>query len=292
MFFSFLAGFSSCLKDETIIGPDSPNAVQHVVEFLNPAVISSSTTDKTPLYVLSYDISPSAELAIQVSYSGAGTAPNDILVKIALDNDAIDSANDEQDAEMEPLPADMYSISSMDITIPKGQKVGTTKITLAPDKFDLAKDYALGLKIVSVTGTNAPISGNFGLIVLNIGAKNKWDAIYKVTGTMIDANGLYTGAYPTECALLSAGATSGLYYQWEIDYPNYLVESIASGGLANTGIRPKFNIDGSNVVVINNASGAVIGSGTYTEATRTFDIKWVLGRWNVTEKWVYLGPRD
>lgn len=178
--FAFLiTGFSSCLKDETMIGPDSPNAVQHVVEFLNPAVIVSSTTSTIPIYALSYDIKPSAELDVQVSYSGKGTAPNDIKVKVELAPAAIDKANEEQESEMVQLPDSVFTIPSFDVTIPKGQKTGILKINLSPDKFDLTEDYALALKIVSVSGTNAAISGNFGTILMNIGAKNPWDGRYQ-----------------------------------------------------------------------------------------------------------------
>jgi hypothetical protein len=293
VYFFFLAGLSSCLKDKTMIGPDSPGAVKHVVEFLNPAVISSSSLDKTPLYVMSYDITPSAELNIQVSYSGGGGAPNDIHVKVALDANAIKAANDEQEADMIALPSTLYTVSSLDVVIPKGEKTATLKFTLTPDKFDLSKAYALALKIESVTGTNAPISGNFGLIVVSVGAKNKWDGIYKVTGTMVDANGLYKGVYPTECAMISAGANSVIYYQQEVDYPNFLVENIATGGLANTGIRPKFIIDANNnVQIINNATGADITvHGKYNPDQKSFDIEWKLGRWHATEHWVYSESR-
>lgn len=290
-FFSLFVSFSSCLKDEPIIGPDAPGAVKHVIEFKNPAVIGSSSQSTVPIYVLSYDIKPSADLVLEVSYSGKDVAPNDIHIKIEVDPSAIEIANDEQESDMEIMPSDLYSISTLDITIPKGKKIGTTTVTFAPDKFDLFADYALPLKIVSVSGTDAPISGNFGLILLNVGAKNEWDGVYKVTGTTVDANGVYKGVYPTEGAMLTAGPNSTLYYQWQIDYPNFLVENITTGGLANTGIKPKFTINGSDVVVTNSGSGATIGSGTYDAGAKTFTIEWVQGRWNVHEKWVYIGPR-
>ena len=108
------------MKDKTIIGPESPGAINHVIEFLNPAVIASGTTDKTPLYVKAYDVVPTGELNIQVSYSGPGVAPNDINVKVTLDDAAIEAVNDEQDLEMIPLPTNMYDISSLDVKIPKG----------------------------------------------------------------------------------------------------------------------------------------------------------------------------
>lgn len=287
-----LAGFSSCLKDTPIIGPDAPGAVTHVIEFLNPAVITSNTTSTIPVYTLSYDIGPSVDLDLQIGYSGGGGAPNDIHVKVGLAADKIETINEEQETDMEAIPENAFSITSYDVTIPKGQKTGTLKVTFKPEEFDLSADYVLVLKIESVTGTKAPISGNFGLIALNVGAKNQWDGVYKVTGTTVDANGLYKGVYPTQAAMISAGANSTLYYNVEIDYPNFLVENISTGGLANTGIRPKFTIDKTtNNVVITNGASDITVKGKYDPEKRSFEIEWQLGRWHTTEKWEYLEPR-
>ena len=193
----FLAGFSSCLKDDTIIGPDSPGAIKHIVEFMNPAPIASGNTNKVPVYVMSYEITPEAEMNIVVSYSGGDPAPNDIHVKVALDNDAIEASNAERDDNMLPMPENIYDISSLDVTIPKGQKTGTIKVTLKPELFGFSQNYALGFKIVSVTGTDASISGNFGTIVTNIGAKNQWDGDYKYTAVTSLGNATNEDAHMT-----------------------------------------------------------------------------------------------
>jgi len=295
LFLSLVLGLTSCLKDENIIGPDAPGAIRNVVEFKNPAVPSSSTSDVMPFYVLSYDIMPSVDMNITVSYSGADPAPNDLTVKLALDDAAIETANDEQDLNMIPLPTSMYSIPALNVTIPKGQRTGTLKVTLKTDQFDLSKAYALGFKITGVEGTSAPVSGNFGTIVVSVGAKNKFDGRYDVTGECIDANGSYKGFYPTSVDLISAGANAVVYYNHDFDYPNYIVINKSSGGAANTGIRPKFTIDltTGDVTAINNlATGADIKvSGKYNLATKEMDIEWKLGRWSVKEHYKYTGPR-
>lgn len=295
LFLSLVLGLTSCLKDKNIIGPDAPGAIRNIVEFKNPAVPSSSTSDVMPFYVLSYDIQPSVDMNITVSYSGADPAPNDITVKVALDDDAIETANDEQDMNMIPLPTSMYSIPSLNVTIPKGQRTGTIKVTLKTDQFDLTKAYALGFKITGVDGTSAPVSGNFGTIVVSVGAKNEFDGRYDVTGSCVDANGLYKGFYPTSVDLISAGANSVVYYNHDFDYPNYIVISLSTGGAANTGIRPKITIDqssGAVTAITNLASGADIRvSGQYNKATKEMDIEWKSGRWSVKEHYKYSGPR-
>lgn len=254
--FFFLAGFSSCLKDKTIIGPDSPGAVKHVIEFSNPAVIASGTTDKTPVYVMSYDISPSVDLEIVVSYSGGGVAPNDINVKVALDDDAIEAANVEQDTEMVPLPASIYTITSLDIIIPKGQKTASITITLKPDQFDFSKNYALGFKIVSVSGTDAPISGNFGTIVTNIGAKNQWDGDYTYTSVTSLGNANNEDAHMT-----TVGQNKVTMYLINY-YSNQVVFTIDQG-------TNKVEVSMTTLLPI-----ATDPSSYWDPATETFYVKW------------------
>src|SRR5690606_29770488 len=146
-----------------------------------------------------------------------------------------------------------------------------------PDKFDLSTTYSLPLKIESAEGVT--ISGNFGKAVLQFGAKNQFDGIYTVTGSVVDANGLYKGIYPTEIALITLNANAVVTYNSEIDYPNFLVESIASGGLANTGIRPAFVINGETgevTRVYNFATGLDMAKGTckYNPSDGSIDIEW------------------
>lgn len=295
MFLCVIVGLTSCLKDESIIGPDAPGAIKNVIEFKNPTGPSSGTSDKMPLFVLSYDIAPSAELPVTVSYSGADAAPNDIVVNVELDNSAITTANNEQGLSLIPLPTDFYTIPSLTVTIPKGQRTATIPISLKTDQFDLSKSYGLGFKITSVQGTEAPISGNFGTLVISVGAKNMFDGRYDVTGSCVDANGLYHGFYPTQVDLISAGATSVVYYNHDFDYPNYIVINNTSGGAANSGIRPKITIDkttGDVTAITNLPTGADIKvSGKYDLSKKSMDIKWTLGRWSVTEHYEYVGPR-
>lgn len=269
--FFLVAGLSSCLKDSTIIGPDSPGAVKHIVEFLNPSTISSGKDMTVPTYVKSYDIAPSAELELTVSYSGGGGAPQDINVKISLDNAAIDIANDEQDLGLTPLPQSLFSISSMDVKIPKGQKTGSFKITLKPDQFDFSEDYALGFKIESVSGTDAPISGNFGKIVVLIGAKNKLDGTYKVTGSMVDlTSSTLTGFYPANYELITQTGSSVATYDptYYGDYIHLIRSGTAVSGYGS--FSPQFFFDDAgNITKIVNAYGQPASNGRSAEIDPT-----------------------
>ena len=261
--FLLIAGFSSCLKDKTIIGPDSPGAITHIIEFLNPSTISSGITLKTPTYVKSYDISPAGELEITVSYSGGGGAPNDIMVKVALDNSAITAVNKEQELTLSPLPQNLFSIPSLDITIPKGAKTASFKVTVKPDQFDFSEDYAMGFKIESVTGTNSSISGNFGKIVVLVGAKNKLDGEYKVTGSMVDivASNL-TGLYPATYYLITQTGSSVAMYDptYFGDYIHLIKNGTAVSGYGSFSPLFTFDADGK-ITKIQNAYGQPAGNG-------------------------------
>ncbi len=169
-------GFSSCLKDDSIIGPDAPGATKNIVEFLNPGFIGSGTGSTYPLYVQSFDISPAASTVVQVSYSGSDVAPEDIRIKVGLDAAALDKFNTENSAHYTTMPTNLYTLSAVDLVIPKGQRVANLTISVKPDQFDFAASYALPLKIVS--SSTGVISGNFGTIILGLGAKNKYDGVY------------------------------------------------------------------------------------------------------------------
>lgn len=258
-----VSGLSSCLKDKTIIGPDSPGAIKNIIEFQNPSVISSGITLKTPTYVKSYDIAPSADLDVTVSYSGGGGAPNDIKVSVMLDDAAITSVNEEQELDLVPLPQNLFTTTSMEVIIPKGQKTASFKITLKPDQFDFSEDYALGLKIGSVTGTQAPISGNFGKIVILIGAKNRLDGVYKVTGTMEDfvASNL-TGFYPATYHLITQTGSSVAMFDptYFGDYIHLIKNGASVSGYGS--FSPLFTFDDQGVITkIQNAYGQPAGNG-------------------------------
>lgn len=180
--------FSSCLKDDAIIGPDAPGALANIIEFKNPTFLESGTSSKIPLYLLSFDMNPTGQLVLEVNYAGANTAPQDINVKVKVDNSLLDAYKADQGDEFFPLPSSQYNISTNDVVIKKGERVGKFVVDLKPSLFTFDHSYALGFTIESSSvGT---ISGNFGKIMVGIVPKNLYDGSYKmVQGTVLR----YTG---------------------------------------------------------------------------------------------------
>ncbi len=236
LFLFIVAGLTSCLKDEAIIGPDAPGAIRNVVEFRNPNRPASGPLVGQPVYVFSYDATPSVDLVLPINFAGADAAPNDIKVTIALDQAALDSANRQGSDNMDMMPQSMYTVSSWEVTIPKGERLADLIIKIKTDQF-VKVSYGLGLRITNVVGTKAPISGNFGAIVTKINAKNKYDGVYSVKGASFNVgNAALTGLFgPVERGFAT---TSGSSVQWTGTVP-------WAGGASNlpAGYEPLIKID-------------------------------------------------
>lgn len=176
--------FTSCLKDDTAVL--DPEKGTNVIEFGNLAEIAVHGST-TPLYTISYEIKPTAtNQNIVVSYSGPeASAPQDITVNIGLAGQAvIDQYNVEQGRSANsttaplyvPLPANMYSLTSTSIVIPKGQNKGYGTVALNTSLFAIGVPYVIPLKITSVS--SGTISANFSNMLVNVVPKNKYDGIY------------------------------------------------------------------------------------------------------------------
>lgn len=177
----FLSAFlTSCLKDTLTLDPANST---NVIEFKNPSSFVSPFGSKYALYTRAFDLAPENDYPITVSYSGANVAPEDITVTLGVDEPALTQYNKEQDAHYDLIPATLYTLPAQ-VTIPKGQRTATVPLKLKSNQFDFAKSYVLPIQIKSVS--SGTVSGNFGTILLNVNAKNKYDGVYSVKGTMVD----------------------------------------------------------------------------------------------------------
>ncbi len=270
--------FASCLKDEALIGPDAPGAISNIIEFKNPGFIQSGTSSKLPLYLLSFDMNPTGQLVLQVNYAGASTAPNDINVKVKLDNSLIDAYNEDQDDEFVPLPTSQYNISSYDVTIKKGERTANFVVDLKPSQFTFDKSYALGFSIESASTGN--ISGNFGKIVVGISGKNFFDGTYAYTTS---AN---TSLVPNANKTVTLVTISGNKCQLKpgllgtySNVVNYTIDQATNN----------ITVEMTTLLPI-----ATKATSKYDPATKTLIVNWTSngGGRTFEEKFVYIGPRD
>lgn len=227
-----------------------------------------------------------------------------LTVKVKKDPTLITAYNGANGTSFVELPAAAYSILGGDyttITFQPGEFSKQFRIRFDKSQISLAGQYALAFAIEEV-GAGGQISAGQKSIIFAVGVKNKYDGIYEITGTLVDANGLYIGdygdpTYPREYEMSTSGPSSILFYDISWDYPNYIVINASTGGAANTGIRPEFTFDlATNALVSgvnkNNGTALVITPGSkFNPADRSFDIQWNLGRWTVTEHWEFLRDR-
>lgn len=274
--------FSSCLKDDTLIGPDAEGAITSFVEFKNISNISSSTTAPYAVYVPQTLDPETAEVTINaiVRYAGTSDAPSDIVIQLEVADKAVDVYNTSEKTAFETLPASSFEFPTT-VTIKKGEREVIVPIKLHVDKFDQSKENVVPLNIKSIS-TNDVISGNFGTVIFSFPVKSIWEGTYTYSvnndyGT-IDAN---IGSFTEEDVKLSTVGPNKLYmqYLWRT-YSGYT--------------HYQFNGDNTSIASILGFSGSA-RPGTIDKIViidaekRIFEVKWTcIGR-GVTERFVRTG---
>jgi hypothetical protein len=224
-----------------------PAKVENVIEFFDQQSPASPTGAVHHLYVNSYDIGETQQHKVLISYSGAHGNNQDIQVELGVSDQALADYNeflvDEAVAagdtladgspdmahilQYELLPADFYT-GPTTVTIPKGETKVYATYTVNTTLFDFAKAYVLPLRIVgSSTGV---ISGNYGVALFNIGAKNSYHGSYHSVGIRYNFN------------------TTGDYAGWDD------ANDVATGNIASTG---PWDFPATNVLTVNEFTSTI-----------------------------------
>jgi len=304
-----VSGISSCVQEDPFFDPEDS---ENVIEFLSAGNVQSPATAPYPLFINSYAAADEVEMPIVVSYSGADVAPTDITVTIGAGTQSVlDVYNEAQETEYELLPANLYTLPAT-VTIPRGERRATYIVKLKTNQFDFTKSYALPLTITETS--SGIISGNFSTAVFAVGAKNKYDGLYEVTGTMVDRiNPAFVGEYPLTVELRTVTLTTNSYYDHDNDLAGHLFDTGA--GLSYFGsFAPIFHFDANNNIVnvtnvfgnpapgataragklettgINKVTFKADGTPDKMEVTYTM-VQAGADRTTWTETWTYIGPR-
>ncbi|GAB3765999.1 DUF1735 domain-containing protein [Spirosoma pomorum] len=202
--FVLAATLSSCLKDTLSLDPSTST---NVIEFKNPSSFVSPYGSKYALYSQSFNLAAENDYPITVSYSGANVAPEDITVNLGIDAAALTQYNTEQHTTYDLIPATLYTVPAS-VVIPKGQRTATVALKIKSNQFDFSKSYVLPVRITSASSGN--VSGNFGTILLNVSAKNKYDGRYKVTNVTFRhvSNATFSAISPRTRDLVTLSGTS------------------------------------------------------------------------------------
>jgi hypothetical protein len=206
------------------------------------------------------------------------------------------------------LPAASYSIPA-EITIPRSSsRTVEFPIQINKASLDLSKKYALTFTIASVS--EGVISELGKEITVQFIIKNKYDGVYTVTVSLVDALGTYTGIYPNakvQLRTVSANAVDYLDPTYTVGPPfannAYIIKNISTGGAAWL-YSPRFVFNTSTdkaTSIIDNYDGSAYGTidpagpnqFTINGTSKTFNIKYSTdgGRFTITETWTYTGPR-
>lgn len=230
-------------------------------------------------------------------------------VKLLINPSIIEEYNEEHETDFAPLPSNFFTwvqangiaVSGNNITAELGNGIsyGDIAINLDGAKWtDMAQKYALAF-VINDYGNITPSASLSDTVIVQIGLKNQWDGIYKISGTIKDAvsgtiehiSGPYAAAgygdYTVE--LHTIGETKVLLYDdilWgDNTYPMY------SGGWSGYGsFCPIFEFDPetNEVISVTNAYGQPAPSNTrsaqldpsgenyYDPDTKTLKVKYFM----------------
>lgn len=157
----------------------------------------------------------------------------------------------------------------MEVTIPSGQRQVEKTIKLFTNNFDFSKNYAIPLTITE--SSFGVISGNFETAIYAVGAKNKYDGVYEVTGEFTDlTRPEFSGLYPYNVELRTITATT--VGRWDSEFlGGYGYVFNTGAGLSYFGSYAavfKFD-DSNNVTAVTNYYGQPAANTRYAEIDPT-----------------------
>ncbi|MES1198016.1 MAG: DUF1735 domain-containing protein [Chitinophagaceae bacterium] len=119
---------------------------------------------------------------VYVNLESGNAAPSDIQVTLQINNAVITSYNSANSANIQELPTALYTIPSLTLTIPAGQRNVTVPVNvLNTTSLNPNLAYGIGLTIVSATG-NTTIASNLKDLLIEFSIKNKYDGKYNLKG--------------------------------------------------------------------------------------------------------------
>jgi Domain of unknown function (DUF1735) len=178
----------ACLDDDKYAL--DPSGTDNVIEFYDPSVPTSPVGSVYPVWTASTEIQEEFTLDQTISYSGPNGNSKNIELTLAVDPVALIEYNEQMEVlgggKYEMMPDSYFDFTDINVTIPKGEKKVNISITVYPDQFDLTKNFAVPLRIVSTS--DGILSAHWSVAVLAVVVKNKYDGVYEITDGSITRN--------------------------------------------------------------------------------------------------------
>jgi len=189
-----------------------------------------------------------------VNIASVSTLSTATTFTLALDTAAIGKYNTANSTAYTLLPAADYSVPSWTVTVPAGQHTATINININTSLVDPSGLFILPIKLVSAGGLTID---QYDELLYNVQAKNQYDGVYVVTGTLTDGtSAAITGSYPETVQLQTQGANTDAFY--DLTYGFY--HSIDAGNSYYGFFDPVFTFSGNNVTGVTNYYGQFAGS--------------------------------
>lgn len=243
-----------------------------------------------------------------------GSADKDLQVTLQLDPSVVDAYNTAHGSNYVVPAANQYTIPALTVTIPAGQKTASLRLTAKPNNLFGTDEYALGVRIASVSDPNVKVSGNYSTQVIGLTIRNKYDGEYTMTGTLVDVvNASLTAKSPQRVHLITTGANSVYLHNAGTNVPSFkdLFPILSAGAESAYGsFTPEFTFDANdNVISVVNAYGQPAANGRSAQldpsginkwdaATKTLRVKWFMTqpptpgvRTSFNFTFTYVGPR-
>ena len=240
-------------------------------------------------------------------------AANDIVIYLKKVDALVTDYNTTFGTDLTPLesasPAVRFDYSKP-VIIRKGQRKVIVPIMVNSLKLNLNRTNAIGIAIDRVEGASLN-AGPESRLVIEFGARNKYDGRYAITGTFVDLlQAGFTGLYPHVWELITAGEHSVVVYDnINLGFPGYLFSNNgAPTYYGNFGLIVNFDPSGNgNIASVLNFYGQPSPNNRFAQLDPTginkwtpakIEIKYMILQPNITtvrsrftETWTYLGPR-
>lgn len=297
---------TSCLKDTPNFNPENSN---NVTEFANTGTPIDAPTSSSAVSFLG-DLGTLSEgdtssFVVNISYSGANQAPNDMDVVVDLDQSKLDAFNGTKGASFILPPTSVVDANFFPATVKirKGEHRAQLRVPakLSAD-YDFDKEYAIPLTIKSTSV--GVVSGNYGSAIYQIAVRNTYDGNYSVEDGVVTrfsspgnpANDALSGSMKgnPDMTLVTINA-----YTVELGNMKWHGGSSSVAGIDNLRVTVDPVTNKVSVVSLGNSTLTTIAGkdNKYDPTTKTFTLNFI---WNPTsaartiENLVlkYKSPRD
>lgn len=251
---------TGCLKEaETFEKNLRDNTPSKMVEFqrIDNQELGSSEADNVAAVAVN-SLPDEEEVVVgQVRIASTETPSKPVTVKLVLNNALLP-------AGYVPLPANAYSfVTPLDaISTTPGSRLAEIRIRLKKSAMDLSQNYALAFEFADA-GTGYMVNPWGEAMMVAIAVKNKYDGIYRVTGTMEDLQvPENTGYYPLEWELRTIGPNSVAVYDVDEHAQVHLIMTPNGlSGYGSFGLNLTFDDATNAITSVVNSYGQPSGNG-------------------------------